>query len=108
MSLILMLIPIMACNDTKSTGRWDSLRTQFFKNNKELILHQLGYMNLVEAFEKIPLDEKGEAKVIDLFLQIKETGLPGDISYGRLAAAMLTIFEMNRTKEYLSSRLSHF
>ncbi len=52
-----MLIPVLACNDTKSTSRWDSLRTQFFENNKELILHQLGYTNLVEAFEKIPLDE---------------------------------------------------
>ncbi|WP_305257655.1 hypothetical protein, partial [Parabacteroides goldsteinii] len=63
--LILMLIPVLACNDTKSTSRWDSLRTQFFENNKELILHQLGYTNLVEAFEKIPLDEKGKTKVIE-------------------------------------------
>lgn len=62
MSLILMLIPIMACNETKKTGRWDSLRTQFFENNKELILLQLGYTNLVEAFDKIPLDEKGRKK----------------------------------------------
>lgn len=107
MSLILMLIPIMACNETKKTGRWDSLRTQFFENNKELILHQLGYTNLVEAFDKIPLDEKGRKKMIELFLEMKEAGLLGEISYGRLAAALLTIFEMGCTKEYLSSRLSH-
>ena len=62
--LILMLIPVLACNDTKSTSRWDSLRTQFFENNKELILHQLGYTNLVEAFEKIPLDEKGNFTIL--------------------------------------------
>ena len=102
-----MLIPVLACNDTKSTSRWDSLRTQFFENNKELILLQLGYTNLVEAFEKIPLDEKGKTKVIELFLEMKETKLLGDISDGRLAAALLTIFEMNCTKEYLISRLSH-
>ena len=96
-----MLIPVLACNDTKSTSRWDSLRTQFFENNKELIL------NLVEAFEKIPLDEKGKTKVIELFLEMREAGLLGDISYGRLAAALLTIFEMNCTKEYLTSHLSH-
>jgi hypothetical protein len=105
--LVLMLIPVLACNDTKSTSRWDSLRTQFFENNKELILHQLGYTNLVEAFEKIPLDEKGKTKVIELFLEMREAGLLGDISYGRLAAALLTIFEMSCTKEYLTSHLSH-
>ena len=102
-----MLIPIMACNETKKTGRWDSLRTQFFENNKELILLQLGYTNLVEAFDKIPLDEKGRKKMIELFLEMKEAGLFGEISYGRLAAALLTIVEMGCTKEYLSSRLSH-
>ena len=99
--LVLMLIPVLACNDTKST------RMQFFENNKELILLQLGYTNLVEAFEKIPLDEKGKTKVIELFLEMREAGLLGDISYGRLAAALLTIFEMSCTKEYLSSHLSH-
>lgn len=45
--------------------------------------------------------------MIELFLEMKEAGLFGEISYGRLAAALLTIFEMGCTKEYLSSRLSH-
>lgn len=81
---------------------------QFFENNKELILHQLGYMNLVEAFEKIPLDEKGKTKVIELFLEMREAGLLGMIFLtGRLATALLHIFEMNCTERIPQSHLSH-
>ena len=97
----------MANKEVKAIANWQSLIRQFFENNRELILSECGYDNLVEPFEKIVVDKKMEKQVIWNFVQMREKGLFGDISYNKLAAAMLAIFELDLTEVSLCSKLKH-